>query len=99
MAVLCLLVTMQARIVEPSADQDMSRSLYDILGLEPSATERDIRVAYKRLAKKWHPDKNPDNVKEAEEKFKEMCSVLAIGCVYPLLHSRIANVPIDPVGI
>lgn len=44
---------------------------YDILGVSHSAEERDIKKAYKRLAMKFHPDRNPGNA-EAEAKFKEI---------------------------
>ncbi|WP_395479919.1 molecular chaperone DnaJ [Candidatus Curculioniphilus buchneri] len=44
---------------------------YDILGITRNAEERDIKKAYKRLAIKFHPDRNPDNV-AAEAKFKEI---------------------------
>lgn len=47
------------------------KDYYDILGVAKDASAKDIKRAYRKLAAKYHPDKNPDN-KEAEEKFKEI---------------------------
>lgn len=44
---------------------------YKILGIEKTATEKEIKSAYRKLARKYHPDLNP-NDKEAEKKFKEI---------------------------
>ena len=46
------------------------RDYYDVLGVDRSASEPDIKKAYRRIAMKYHPDRNPDDA-DADAKFKE----------------------------
>ncbi len=49
----------------------MARDYYEIVGVGRNASEKDIRQAFRRLARKYHPDMNPGN-KQAEATFKEI---------------------------
>lgn len=53
------------------------RDYYEVLGLSKGATKEEIKKAYRKLALKYHPDKNPDNT-EAEAKFKEAAEAYEI---------------------
>ena len=49
----------------------MARDYYEILGLSKSASDSEIKSSYRKLAMRYHPDRNPGD-KKAEEKFKEI---------------------------
>lgn len=69
----------------------MSQDYYQVLGVERNADDATIKKAYRKLAMKYHPDRNPDN-KEAEEKFKE------IGEAYEVLSDADKRAAYDRMG-
>ncbi|KAK6511711.1 hypothetical protein TWF481_000617 [Arthrobotrys musiformis] len=70
----------------------MGKDYYSILGVPRTATEDDIKKAYKKLALKWHPDRNRDNKEGSEKKFKE------IGEAYEVLSDPQKRTIFDQVG-
>ena len=69
----------------------MSRDYYEVLGVAKDADEAAIKKAYRKLAMKYHPDRNPDD-KEAEKKFKE------IGEAYEVLSDADKRAAYDRLG-
>ncbi|MGN1376438.1 MAG: molecular chaperone DnaJ [Prevotella sp.] len=67
------------------------RDYYEVLGLDKNASEDDIKKAYRKIAIKYHPDRNPGN-KEAEEKFKEAAEA------YDVLHDPQKRQQYDQFG-
>ncbi|MEI7490170.1 MAG: J domain-containing protein [Bacteroidota bacterium] len=67
------------------------KDYYSLLGISKTATEAEIKKAYRKLAVKYHPDKNPGN-KQAEEKFKEM------GEAYEVLKDPVKRKKYDTLG-
>ncbi|CAL9690659.1 unnamed protein product [Knipowitschia caucasica] len=65
---------------------------YKILGVPKAASQEDIKKAYRKLALRWHPDKNPDNKEEAEKKFKELSEA------YEVLSDKIKRGSYDRYG-
>ncbi|MBN2281207.1 MAG: molecular chaperone DnaJ [Candidatus Marinimicrobia bacterium] len=55
----------------------MGKDYYSLLGISRGASQEDIKKAYRKMAVKYHPDKNPGN-KEAEEKFKEVSEAYSV---------------------
>lgn len=66
----------------PTAPDIKSDDYYKVLGVDKTATDNEIAKAYKKLALKYHPDKNPDAKEVAEEKFK------IITGAYEVLHDQ-----------
>ena len=66
------------------------RDYYEVLGVEKTASEDEIKKAYRKIAIKYHPDRNPGD-KEAEEKFKEAAEA------YNVLHDPKTRRPQRPI--
>jgi molecular chaperone DnaJ len=58
----------------------MKRDYYEILGVSRDATDEQLKKAYRKLAVKYHPDKNPDDRQAAEERFKEIAEAYQVLC-------------------
>jgi len=58
----------------------MKRDYYEVLGVSRAADDEELKRAYRKLALKFHPDKNPDSRAEAEERFKEISEAYQILC-------------------
>ena len=60
----------------------MNKDYYEVLGVNKDATEQDIKTAFRKLSRKWHPDmqngKSDAEKKEAEEKFKEIAAAYEV---------------------
>lgn len=67
------------------------RDYYDVLGLSRNATEAELKATYRKLALKYHPDRNPGD-KEAEDKFKEAAEA------YEVLHDSEKRAIYDQYG-
>jgi len=56
----------------------VAEDYYQVLGVDKKASADEIKKAYRKLAVKWHPDKNPTNKKASEEKFKKISEAYAV---------------------
>jgi molecular chaperone DnaJ len=63
-------------MARPAKDTELKQDYYEVLGVSRDASAQEIKSAYRKLALKYHPDKNPGD-KEAEEKFKEASEAYA----------------------
>ncbi|XP_038903301.1 dnaJ homolog subfamily B member 1-like [Benincasa hispida] len=70
----------------------MGVNYYKILQVDPNANDDDLKKAYRKLAMKWHPDKNPENKTDAEAKFKKISEA------YDVLSDPRRRVVYDQLG-
>jgi DnaJ family protein B protein 4 len=70
----------------------MGVDYYKVLQVDRNAKDDDLKKAYRKLAMKWHPDKNPNNKKDAEAKFKQISEAYDVCFViflYPIFYFSI----------
>jgi hypothetical protein len=72
-----LQASIRQRILARSYAGQTRRTPYEVLGVDRSANDKDIKIAYFREAKKWHPDMNPGDA-QAKEKFQEVAAAYEI---------------------
>jgi molecular chaperone DnaJ len=58
--------------------QEKRRDFYEVLGVERTAAPEEFKSAYRKAALQWHPDRNPANKKEAEERFREATEAYSV---------------------
>src|SRR4026207_2317496 len=73
------------------------RDYYEVLGVNRDASEDDLKKSYRKLAMKWHPDRNPDNPK-AEEHFKEANEAYEVLCAAQTraAYDQFGHAGVDP---
>ena len=72
---------------------EKEKDYYEVLGLSKDCSQADIKKAYRRMAVKWHPDKNPDNQEEAQKMF-QVCDPAQRSNVptFPISRSVLRNI-------
>uniref|UniRef100_A0A6C0HAK3 J domain-containing protein n=1 Tax=viral metagenome TaxID=1070528 RepID=A0A6C0HAK3_9ZZZZ len=75
-----------------SNSRNQPNQLYNELQIEPNATQEQIKTAYRELARRWHPDKNPGNVGPATERFQQ------ISLAYSVLSDPVKRNDYDRYG-
>jgi DnaJ family protein B protein 4 len=76
----------------------MGVDYYTVLKVPKNATDDDLKKAYRKLAMQWHPDKNPNNKKEAEAKFKQISEAYEVNILQNLLGFPNFSIPV-PVSL
>ena len=69
--------------VEVEVEGRMGVDYYKILQVDRNVNDEDLKKAYRKLAMKWHPDKNPNNKKEADAKFKQIAEAYEVSKLSP----------------
>lgn len=69
----------------------MGVDYYDILQVDRNAKDDDLKKAYRKLAMKWHPDKNPNDKKKAEAKFKQISEAYDVITTFSISASLMSS--------
>jgi DnaJ family protein B protein 4 len=67
-------------------EQNIVLDYYKLLQVDRNAKDEDLKKAYRKLAMKWHPDKNLNNKKEAEAKFKQIFEAYEVHICFSLIY-------------
>ena len=68
----------------------LEQDFYKVLGVGKDASEKEITKAYRKLARQYHPDANPDDAK-AEDRFKEISAAYEVVNRFGLLHNNLGH--------